>query len=328
MTTSTTTMTATSTLPAGTPTLTLPGAAGTSRTAARPVRLRLRRGQRRHRLEGHRRQHHQRRRGQRHRRLTRRRLEAGDVRPVGLRRQDRRPAVALRDRRRRRATAPTRPPVSSSTTSRSPTARHAVHVDGAETSPNGWTLAGFTAVGGHGHARRTTTSTSRPTATYVSFDKYLQTGPYNFGFPDTKPDFVEHFPYQNGLLVSYWDTSQSRQQREPAPGRGPDPAGRREPAPIVQLDGTLVASAGQRVRRAVRPGEVRLVHAARRTAGAELHPWPGGPAAVPRQRVVLGRLAADGERQGAEQRAQHQGAEHQTAPRWTSRSRSASDLRQ
>ena len=40
------------------------------------------------------------------------------------------------------------------------------------------------------------------------YDKYLQTGPYNFGFP-SQPDWVEHFPYQNGLLVSYWDTTQS-----------------------------------------------------------------------------------------------------------------------
>lgn len=36
---------------------------------------------------------------------------------------------------------------------------------------------------------------------YVSFDQYLKTGPYNFGFLNTKPDWVEHFPYQQGLLI-------------------------------------------------------------------------------------------------------------------------------
>ena len=49
--------------------------------------------------------------------------------------------------------------------------------------------------------------------TYTSYDQYLQTGPYNFGFA-SKPDYVEHFPYQDGLLVTYWDTSQSDNQTQ------------------------------------------------------------------------------------------------------------------
>ena len=42
---------------------------------------------------------------------------------------------------------------------------------------------------------------------YRGYDKSLKTGPYNFGFLDD-PDlgnYVEHFPYQEGLLISYWD---------------------------------------------------------------------------------------------------------------------------
>ena len=42
----------------------------------------------------------------------------------------------------------------------------------------------------------------------MSYDKTLKTGPYNFGWASTKPDWVEHFPYQNGLLIWQWDTSQ------------------------------------------------------------------------------------------------------------------------
>ncbi len=42
---------------------------------------------------------------------------------------------------------------------------------------------------------------------YRRYDTGLQTGPYNFGFLNTKPDWVEHFPYQDGMLVSYWNTS-------------------------------------------------------------------------------------------------------------------------
>jgi immune inhibitor A len=77
--------------------------------------------------------------------------------------------------------------------------------DGAETDP-GWTYAGFS---------RTTGTVVQSYANYyvaeyrqyAGFDYSLKSGPYNFGFPDTKPDWVEHFPYQDGLLVWYLDYS-------------------------------------------------------------------------------------------------------------------------
>ena len=50
-------------------------------------------------------------------------------------------------------------------------------------------------------ARRTRSYYIASNREYVSYDKYLKTGPYNFGFPN-KPDCVEHFPYQDGLLIS------------------------------------------------------------------------------------------------------------------------------
>ena len=55
---------------------------------------------------------------------------------------------------------------------------------------------------------------------YVSFDKYLETGPYNFGFAPERPDLVEHISYQEGLLVSYWDTSQADNNTSEHPGQG------------------------------------------------------------------------------------------------------------
>ncbi len=77
--------------------------------------------------------------------------------------------------------------------------------DGAETDP-GWTYHGFT---------RATSVVSlsffnayfAEFRTYKGYDDGLRTSPYNFGFPDTKPDWVEHFPYQDGLLVWYYDES-------------------------------------------------------------------------------------------------------------------------
>ncbi|WP_309136327.1 immune inhibitor A domain-containing protein [Nocardioides campestrisoli] len=90
--------------------------------------------------------------------------------------------------------------------------------DGAESSPNGWTLDGFTSVG-----NTITAATDRfylaSNRAYVSYDKYLQTGPYNFSFPD-RPDFVEKFPYQNGLLVNYWDASYTDNNTSEHPGEG------------------------------------------------------------------------------------------------------------
>ena len=108
---------------------------------------------------------------------------------------------------------------------------------GAEASPEGWTLAGFSAVG----ASVTTPYDNYLIASnrvYTSFDKYLQSGPYNFGF-GSKPDFVEHFPYQNGLLVSYWDTSQGDNNASQHPGEGLILPVDANPAPIAKLGGGI-----------------------------------------------------------------------------------------
>ena len=42
---------------------------------------------------------------------------------------------------------------------------------------------------------------------YTGYDDGLRTGPYNFGFLNTLPNWVEHFQYRTGLLVWYYDTS-------------------------------------------------------------------------------------------------------------------------
>jgi len=86
--------------------------------------------------------------------------------------------------------------------------------DGAETDP-GWTYAGFS---------RTTGTTVTPYFNayvaefrqYRGYDRSLQSGPYNF----TGATFVEHFPYQDGLLISYWDSSFSDNNVGDHPGGG------------------------------------------------------------------------------------------------------------
>jgi immune inhibitor A len=72
---------------------------------------------------------------------------------------------------------------------------------------------------------------------YVSYDKYLKTGPYNFGFLNTKPDWVEHYSYQPGLLISYWDTSYDNNDTFEHPGSGRNMYIDAHPAPIYRVDG-------------------------------------------------------------------------------------------
>ncbi len=72
--------------------------------------------------------------------------------------------------------------------------------DGAESSTSLWQAKGWVQSDG-----TTTTTGSRyylmENRSYAAFDDTLRTGPYNFTSAATKPDWVEHFPYQNGMLV-------------------------------------------------------------------------------------------------------------------------------
>ena len=111
-----------------------------------------------------------------------------------------------------------------------------VVTSGAETDDEGWALDGF---------RPTTGSETNQYGNYyiashrshVSYDQYLATGPYNFGFLDQRPDYVEHFSYEQGLLVSYWDTSQSDNNTSEHPGEGLILPIDAHPRPIYNLTG-------------------------------------------------------------------------------------------
>ena len=70
----------------------------------------------------------------------------------------------------------------------------------------------------------------------MAFDKYLKTGPYNFGNL-SKPDLAEHFPYQDGLLISLWDTSQGDNNTSQHPGEGLILPIDAHPRTIYTLDG-------------------------------------------------------------------------------------------
>ncbi|MFJ3721026.1 immune inhibitor A domain-containing protein [Streptomyces sp. NPDC090045] len=115
----------------------------------------------------------------------------------------------------------------------------ALFTDGAENGDNGWTGKGFSRIGASftkEYAQYYLAENRR----YVSYDKTLKVGPYNFGFGNTKPDWVEHYPYQDGLLIWQWDTSQKDNNTSQHPGQGlilPIDANAK---PMKWADGTLL----------------------------------------------------------------------------------------
>jgi len=93
--------------------------------------------------------------------------------------------------------------------------------DGAETLDPGWTVNGFSRVGTSASALFNHYYIAGHRS-YVSYDRYLETGPYYFGYlqPGGLPDFVDHYNYQQGLLISYYDTSQANNDTFAHPGQG------------------------------------------------------------------------------------------------------------
>lgn len=74
---------------------------------------------------------------------------------------------------------------------------------------------------------------------YRGYDDSLRTGPYNFGFLDNanKQNYVEHFPYADGLLIWYWDTSEADDNTSDHPGSGLILPVDSHPDPLIRPDG-------------------------------------------------------------------------------------------
>ncbi len=104
--------------------------------------------------------------------------------------------------------------------------------DDVESGDNGWISAGWSRFTG-------TVDELVPqfyiaeNRQYVGYDKTLQTGPYNFGWTDTRPKWVERFPFQTGLLVWQVDYSQADNNTTAHPGAGLALPVDARPAPIA-----------------------------------------------------------------------------------------------
>ncbi|MGW2304976.1 immune inhibitor A domain-containing protein [Streptomyces sp. NPDC001809] len=114
-----------------------------------------------------------------------------------------------------------------------------VFADGAENGDNGWTAKGFSRVG-KGFTKEYEQYYIAENRQYVSYDATLKVGPYNFGFTGDKASWVEHYPYQNGLLIWKWDLSQKDNNTAVHPGQGLILPVDSHPTPLKWKDGTLM----------------------------------------------------------------------------------------
>ncbi|MFV2101953.1 immune inhibitor A domain-containing protein [Micromonospora sp. LOL_024] len=112
-----------------------------------------------------------------------------------------------------------------------------VFADGAESGAADWALAGGFEVVEESYTRSFANYYIAGTRQHISYDKYLKTGPYFFGYADTRPDYVEHYPYQEGLLISYWNTRWTDNDTFAHPGEGRNLIIDAHPRPIYNLTG-------------------------------------------------------------------------------------------
>ena len=117
-------------------------------------------------------------------------------------------------------------------------------VDNVEAGAGAWTANGFSIINGT-ETKVTPRYYIAENRTYAGYDDTLRTGPYNFGWASTKPDWVERFPYQNGLLVSYVDYAYADNNTRTHPGGGLVLPVDARPAPVTFAGGFLLGNRRQ-----------------------------------------------------------------------------------
>ncbi|MFF5072059.1 immune inhibitor A domain-containing protein [Micromonospora olivasterospora] len=112
-----------------------------------------------------------------------------------------------------------------------------VSTDGAEAGAGNWALGGFSIVEAS-YTRLFDNYYIAGHRSYVSYDRYLKTGPYYFGYANTRPDYVDHYAYQEGLLISYWNLRYADNDTFAHPGEGRNMVIDAHPRPIYNLTGS------------------------------------------------------------------------------------------
>jgi immune inhibitor A len=103
-----------------------------------------------------------------------------------------------------------------------------------------WANDGFTIVGPDGtYDASFTHYYVAENRQYAGYDSTLRTGPYNFGWGFSAPDTVEHYPYQDGLLIWYVNSFYGDNNTSQHPGGGSALPVDARPKAMTWSDGTL-----------------------------------------------------------------------------------------
>jgi immune inhibitor A len=89
----------------------------------------------------------------------------------------------------------------------------------SEADRSAWTYDGFLAIKDGVGITKHFNAYVAENRQYDGYDTSLKTA-YNFGFLDSKPDWVEHYPYQDGLLINYWNEAYGDNNVGDHPGSG------------------------------------------------------------------------------------------------------------
>lgn len=117
--------------------------------------------------------------------------------------------------------------------------------DDVESGAGAWTAAGGFEIINGTTTRQVQDMYLAENRTYSGYDKTLKTGPYNFGWSNTRPDWVERFPYQNGMLVWFANGEFADNNTSAHPGGGLVLPVDARPAPVMFADGTLLGNRRQ-----------------------------------------------------------------------------------
>jgi immune inhibitor A len=117
--------------------------------------------------------------------------------------------------------------------------------DSVENGAGDWTATGLWKISTGTETKVTPQYYLLENREYVGYDDTLRTGPYQFCCAVTKPDFVEFFSFQNGMLVWYVDHSQEDNNTSEHPGAGLAIPVDVRPAAFKYSDGTAPSNRRQ-----------------------------------------------------------------------------------